>query len=368
MGALFRSNTSRDAGRVSAEWAFWFGHARVRSARMARTVRPSLNFLRRFIRVKAQVLTVTLVIATLAACGGGGSSSSGGGVIAPPTTTPTSYVAFLEFHGQMTGNVQDAVRRAYSHRLDSGTATPLPILITAPIENGCVAGYCVNTGNNYVQAIVSPKPTGTPATTFANTAPDVTIAPTTVPSAAPTGVVAEAQVENSGADNVQTSGTASATIGSPVDQTASLSVYQYRAIGLECNTNGDANYSPGWAWNGTAWVTASSPATSDVYLTGASCDGNFAVAGDPGTLHFPGGGSLISTDTYFSTIAASSWTNTQTSATLAQIGSANPDGSFTAILLAKTATGAIFKMFPNEIAQGIYAGGVEVAGAGVDGF
>lgn len=315
-----------------------------------------------------------LLIVALAACGGGGSSSGGPLPTTAPSSMPTSYAAYLEFHGALTGNVQADLRHAYDRRLDSGAATPLPILLTSPIENGCVGPNCVAVGNNYVEAVVSPEPTATPITTFSNTAADVTIAATSLPSSAPTGAVAAAQVQNSGVNNVQSTGTASAVIGAPVNQTATNTVYQYRAIGIECNTGGDTNYSPGWAWNGSAWVTTSTPATSDVYVTGSSCDGAFAVAGDPGTLHFPGGGSLISTDTYFSTIAASSWTNTQTSATNTALTTANADGSYNAILLAKTSasTSVVFKMFPSAFGSNgsliIYVGPVEVTGAGVDGF
>ncbi|MHB8416412.1 MAG: hypothetical protein ACYDB1_13760, partial [Acidiferrobacteraceae bacterium] len=103
------------------------------------------------------------------------------------------------------------------------------------------------------------------------------------------------------------------------------------------------------------------------------CDGAFAVPGDNGTLNFPGGGTLISTDSPFSALAASQWANTETSVGMAALMLQNADGSINAELIAKTRDGShIFKVFPNSVGGSAgdldYEGAVEVAGAGVDGF
>lgn len=324
-----------------------------------------------------------LACALLAACGGG--SSGGGYTPQPKQSNPpaTTYSAHLRFVGALAGQtaIQSDLRRAQSVALDAGTATPIPIMIAAPIETvsglGCVANECGVGG--VVQVVVNPAPSASPAaTTFANTAAHVKIVatptpqPGATPAPLPSGVIAEANVQNDGTDNVQSSGIASASIGAPVNQQPTTQVYQYMAVGLEC-TPRDSTYSPGWAWNGSGWVTVFNPSQADLYVTGSGCSGNFAVAGDTGTLHFPGGGTTISSDTPFSSVNASQWTNAQTGIAGSTLTAANPDGSVNAIIVAKTRDGQhIFKVFPNYMAaygNGLdYAGAAEVSAAGVDGF
>lgn len=254
-------------------------------------------------------------------------------------------------------------------------------MVVSNIANGCFGSECFGSGQQgVVQAVVSPAPLSTPSVSFSLSAPDVTLSPTptpvSTPVALPTGVVGEAAVASNGAPNVQSSGTASATIGSPVNASTSTQVYQYTAIAVDCNVNGlqgPHGEATGWAWSGTTWTPVSNPAQADIYITGATCTGSYAVGGDPGTLHFPGGGTFLSSDTPFFAVVASQWGNAQSAASGSIELAPNPDGSLNALLIAKTHDGHIFKVFPNGIATnggGIssFEGAVEVSGAGVDGF
>lgn len=310
----------------------------------------------------------------LAACGGGGSSP-----LTPPSPSPTNppvpYTSKLVFTGQLAGRtIQSDLRRAMDA---SGTATPVPIMVVSPISNGCLGFDCVATGNGTVQAVVSPEPSSAPTTTFSDTAPHVVMSPAALSSPGP-GVIAQADVSNDGTNNVQSSGTASATIGSPVNQTPTTQVYEYRALAAECVPGTYSNgYGPGYAWNGASWVVVSDPSQADIYVTGNGCSGNYNVAGDPGTLNFPGGGTFVSTDAAFSSLAASQWANTETSVLGSTLSTQNADGSTNSVLIAKTrglngVPVATFKMFPNMLGSDNggfnYIGAVEVSGVGVDGF
>lgn len=330
---------------------------------------------------------VILSCSLLAACGGGGST---GGNPIPQTTNPppqTQYTAQLRFVGTLAGHtaMQSDLRRAQSVTLGSGTSTPIPIMIVAPIFNNCMPYDCaVEPGGQQgiVQAVVSPMPSIAPSISFSQNANGVSIiatptpAPSTTPAPLPSGVIAETGIGNT-APNVQSAGTATATIGNPVNAQPATPVYQYLGIAAVCDYTvgpGASEVGPGWAWNGSAWKPVSDPTQADLYVTGKYCTGSYVDATDAnGTLHFPGGGTLLSTDTPFSAIAASQWSNTEASVTSAALGVANADGSYNAILVAKTRDGQhIFKIFPTAFGDdngGLnYVGGVEVAGAGVDGF
>ncbi len=332
------------------------------------------------------LLGAVLVAAlALAACSGG--SGGGSGYVPPPPVQQQSYTASIRFVGPLAGaQMQSDLRQAQSVSPMSA-ATPLPIMIMSPIANGMVGGS-IFVGTNQqgvVQAIVSPSPGSTPAVTFSQTDTSATIAPTPTPAPGitppplPAGVVAENGVASNGVDNVQASGVATAAVGSPVNQSPSTAIYQYMALGVDCIAPTGAGHlpsgsgEPGWYYTGSGWAQTTDPTKADIYVTGSKCDGSYAVPGDNGTLNFPGGGTLISTDTPFSALAASQWANTETSVGMSALMLQNADGSINAELIAKTRDGLhIFKVFPNSVGGSAgdldYEGAVEVSGAGVDGF
>ncbi|MHB8406250.1 MAG: hypothetical protein ACYDCJ_12585, partial [Gammaproteobacteria bacterium] len=327
---------------------------------------------------------LALAILALAACGSGGGSSGGGGYVPPPPPPATTYSASLRFVGPLDGvQIQSDLRQAQSVSPMSA-ATPLPIMIMSPIENGYIGGsiYVGTNQQGVVQAIVSPSPASTPTVTFSQTDASATIAPTPTPQPGitppplPAGVVAENGVASNGVDNVQASGVASAVIGSPVNKSPTTAIYQYMAVGVDCVSNRSSNPAssgPGWYYTGAGWAQTTDPTKADIYVTGSKCDGSYAVPNDNGTLNFPGGGTLISTDTPFSALSASQWANTETSVGMAALMLQNADGSINAELIAKTRDGLhTFKVFPNAVGGSAgdldYEGAVEVSGAGVDGF
>lgn len=324
---------------------------------------------------------ISMVLASLlTACGGGGSSSSGGPIPnpGPSNNPPVSYTAQIRFVGVLAGHQIQAALRQVQAVSPQTAGTPIPIMIVSPIDQGCLPGDCTVqpfSPQGVVQAVVSPQPASTPAVSFTQTAAGVSIVPTaspapsSTPNPLPTGVVGEAGVANNDTLNTQSAGTATATIGNPVNQQPSTQVYQYLAMAAVCNPP-DSNSSPGWAWNGSAWVTVSDPAQADIYVTGATCNGLYASSGDSGTLHFPGGGMLFSTDNPFSGFTVAQLTSTsQTSASGSALTTANGDGSYNSILIAKTHDGkSVFKVFPTKSDGQNYIGAVEVSGAGVDGF
>lgn len=339
--------------------------------------------MRSMTRVLAVLLFVTPI--ALVACGGGGGSGitpgTGGG--GGGGGTHVTYSARLVFVGPLAGARAQSAQiqpELQSLRPQDDDSTPAPIMIASAISNNCNF-FCGVAGNSQgvVEALVSPQPSMTPATSFSQTAADVeleptpTPAPSATPAPLPSGVVAEDGVASNGATEVQTSGTATATIGDPVDESPTSPVYQYFAIAADCvSSQSPSGSGPGWAWNGSAWVQVSTPAQADVYVTGSSCDGNYNVGADGGTLHFPGGGVFVSTDTPFSSVSASQWSNAYTSMSIATLEIQNGDGSLNAELIAKTRGGAIFKLFPNSLGGSTgdmsFDGAIEVSGDSVDGF
>jgi hypothetical protein len=155
-----------------------------------------------------------------------------------------------------------------------------------------------------------------------------------------------------------------------VNQTPATQVYAYRGIALYCAMPMISGAASGWKYNGgTDWVPATN-GQADIYLSGPGCT-NPSGEAHP-TLHIPGGATTISTDFAFCNLSASQWANTASTVDLGVINQMNPDGSFNAEIIGKTADGAhTFKLFPNSfggISPGNYAGAVEVSGASVDGF
>lgn len=337
-----------------------------------------------------------LALATffLAACGGGSSNpmpnpgpTNAPTQYPPPTNAPKiAYTAEIDFAGALGGaqTIQSGLRRVLSQ---GAPATPIPVQIVAPDYNGSNIGYDGCLGNDCavdqgeVLVIVSPAPSAMPTTTLSNDTPHTTVVPTpspspgTTPGPEPTGTVSVQTIQGDGTINVQTAGNIVATIGAPVNLAPTTAVYQYLGIALECNI--DPRYpdgsSQGWKWTGTAWQADPDPSTADIYVTGSKCNDGYGVAGDPGTLRFPGGGTFLSDDTPFSSVPASAWANTYTSMPMQSVlDTPNPDGSDNALLVAKTRSGVVFKTYPLELGASagtaIYVSGVDVSGAGPDGF
>ncbi|NNM92299.1 MAG: hypothetical protein HKL92_03070 [Candidatus Eremiobacteraeota bacterium] len=329
-----------------------------------------------------------LALFTLAACGG---NSTGGNPIAPPTPAPVAYQAQLVFKGPLAGAASSistlSVGRSIQSMNQRGIlaapgATPVPIMVVSNIDaaDGCGAAGCAGTNaQGFVQAIVSPQPSSAPVVVFSQTAPNAAIVatpspgPSATPVPLPPGVTAEIGIGVSTATMVQSSGTATASVGAPVNQSPTTQVYEYMGIAADCEQRySQTNSGPGWAWNGSVWVQVSDPTLADIYVTGSSCDGSFGIPGDSGTLHFPGGGTFVSSDTPFASVLASQWANSETSMPISALQIPNPDGSVNAELIAKTRSGAIFKVFPNvaggSTGEKDYEGAIEVSGSSVDGF
>lgn len=313
-----------------------------------------------------------ILCAALAACGGG---SSGGGITPTPiVTNQPAYTSQIVFVGVLAGRaIQADLRRAQSlSPMVSGT--PVPIMVVSPMTAqdtiGNIGGS--NGFGGYVEAVVSPMPSSSPSVTFTTDNPNSEFGTPGPSVTLPPGVIAQEPIgSNPSAINVQSAGTASAAISAPVNQSPTTNVYTYRAISLECASPLAAASSPAWAWSGSTWNAVSTIAAADIYMTGPYCDAPFNSSESETTVHFPGGGVTISTDTPFSGIVATQWANTLTSADLAALITLNPDGSSNGEIVFKTSSGAVVKLFPNGISRGSnpdYSGAVEVSGASIDGF
>jgi hypothetical protein len=232
--------------------------------------------------------------------------------------------------------------------------------------NGCIGYYCqpgITSGTisvEYVGARTTPLPT----VSAVSTVPDTVIS-------GPQSFPWDFDVSNNGAVNVQSSGTVTLSVGSPVNQMLVFTVYQYFPMAVLCNAGYNGGY-PGWMWSGTKWVSVGTPGQADLYVTSSSCTGAFAVSGDPGTLHFPGGGALFSQPLVaFYQYSATQWIPSETALSYASLETNQPCPY---VLIAKTRTGAIFKLFiaPESVqtpaGYAHLAGAIEVSGAGVDGF
>lgn len=331
-----------------------------------------------------RLLTLAIfAIVSLAACGGGG----GGSITPAPGPTQTSpptinYSAKIVFTGSLAGKaaqrmIQMDLRRAF----DSGAATPPPIMVVSPPESGMDTS--VYGGN--MEAVVSPMPTASAATTFTQTNADAILqTPSPVPTGAtpaplPTGVVAQAQIWGANTPQTQSSGVATATIGSPVDQSPTTPVYSYMSIALDCNyssspvgygvVGGQYTLHFGWRWNGSQWIPDDDASTADIYIDGPHCLNSGNPSESDATVHIPGGDARVSTDSPFSSITVAQWQNAETSFTIGTVIQANPDGSNNGLVIGKTRAGLIFKLFPNALQSGEgYFGGIEVSGSSIDGF
>ncbi len=323
-----------------------------------------------------------LAIVALAACGGG---SSGSNPIAPPTTAPVSYQAQIVFKGPLAGSQSGVSTLSTGREIQSMNqrgilaapgATPVPIMILSPNgPNDSFMGSTDNAVGGIVSVVVSPEPQ-TPvsiAMSFSGVQPSVV--PTNSPAPTytnPPGVVGVIGVAGSAAAvGTQAAGVATATVSAPVNQAPQTPIYEYQSIGLDC-ANIYPNDFGGASWNGTTWVGASSPATADIYMTDTSpqCNAPWATASQP-TLNVPYGGVLFNNSTPCSSFTASQWSNTFTSIPMATVGTILPDYSMNAVLLFKTASGAIAKICPTatgNIQNPIYGGAIEVSGDSIDGF
>lgn len=326
--------------------------------------------------MKRLLLPLTIAMAAMLAACSGGSGGGGGGLVPTPTpaptATPVSYQTSILFVGGLAGNqIQGELRRPSDAGVSS-SSIPAPIMVVAPFFSGLnTSGYG---GTAY--AVVSPLPSASPPTTFSQTNSNAVLttpapAPSgQTPAPLPSGAIASAIITSGSTVQAQVAGTATATIGSPVNAAPSTAVYSYMSIGLACQDQfqwdaGNNNHW-GWKWNGTTWVADDSPATDDIYIDGPACLRN--NPGEASTfVHVPGGDTRLSTDTAFYGVAASQWANSETS--FALLSGTNPDGSSPYFVIGKTRDGQhTFKLYPNNAGPPLYFGGIEVAGAGVDGF
>ena len=328
-----------------------------------------------------------VAIVVLAACGSGGSGSPVGGIPATPAPVVPVYQSQIVFTGALAGKQSGvstlgvalaAPQTSLNKRSPFAApgATPVPIMILSPNgPNDSFMGSTDNAVGGIVSVVVSPEPQ-TPvsiAMSFSGVQPSVV--PTNSPAPTytnPPGVVGVIGVAGSAAAvGTQAAGVATATVSAPVNQAPQTPIYEYQSIGLDC-ANIYPNDFGGASWNGTTWVGASSPATADIYMTDTSpqCNAPWATASQP-TLNVPYGGVLFNNSTPCSSFTASQWSNTFTSIPMATVGTILPDYSMNAVLLFKTASGAIAKICPTatgNIQNPIYGGAIEVSGDSIDGF
>jgi|GEM_PF-6269154 len=312
-------------------------------------------------RFSVAYISALFAIGALAACGGG----SGGGIPNPGPSAGTQYSAKIIFVGQLAGRspqIQPEIRA-----MDAGALAP--IMLVSPITAQNNIGSQFGSTQGLLEVQVSPLPSAPPAVTFTNTDPNAAVtatpspAPGATPAPLPSGVIAAGLIVAADTPNVQSAGIASATIGAPLDLAPTAPVYIYEAISLQCRIPQDPGSAIGWNWNGSAWAP-SSTTPADVYVT---CGGGGASS----TLNIPGGFVTQSTDTPYSALSASQWSNAQTSLDFLTLSTLNGDGSVNAEIIGKTADGShTFKLFPNSLAQypAEYSGAAEVSGAGVDGY
>ena len=311
--------------------------------------------------MRKSILIIGLCFLALTACGGG--SSAPGGTITPPTSPPVNYTATLKAVSPLGGNQIQAFLTGIHPQ--SGTATPVPIMVVQPTKSdGSIGSIGSNTVQ--VQVIVSPQPPSLVTPTFANANTHVILTTPAPGRTPPPGVYA---VEYASADNTigaQSSGAVVANIGMPVNQSPTIQSYSYPGFTVGCTVNS----APALKIVGTAFVSASDIASADIYATGPNCAGVFNSTGAQ-TIHFPGGGVMLSTYTPYVSVAATQWANTQTSSDIQTMMHQQPDGSFNALLVAKTRDGLhIFKVYPLQM-QSVpveLSGPVQVAGASIDGF
>lgn len=336
-------------------------------------------------------LLIGLVALILAGCGGGSSNPIG----TPPTPQPLVYQAQLVFKGPLAGSasgvstlsgwrsVQSMNQRGI---LAAPGATPVPIMIvTAPDTN---SGPESSAFGGEVQAVVSPMPSASPTVTFSSTdavavinTPQPPVQGQT-PQPLPPGVVSQAFVNGNGAVQTQSAGNAAAVISAPVGESPTTAVYSYMSIALDCSPASAQSILPGatvnhfgWQWTGSTWIPDDNVATADIYIDGTNPgSGQPCMAPNPAeseiTVHIPGGDTRITSDTPFSSVAASQWANTETSFTLLQAAQLNPDGSNNGFVIGKTRDGLhVFKLFPNAIGYTTgFFGAIGVSGDSVDGF
>lgn len=314
-----------------------------------------------------------MLAVSVIACGGG--SGSGGGTL-PRGASSVSYTTSLVFVGSLAGHGSKVTAaRVHSVRPLAVVGTDAIMVVEPITASGLIDGNPANDfgGTAYVE--VSPSPATSPSVSFSISTSLATFSTPQPNVTSPPGTLTYYVVTSStSAPNTQGSGTATAMISDPVDESPSSPVYAYMAIAMNCGSPAPQGDSVGWAWNAgsQSWQAVSNPSQADIYLTGPNCPGAFNQTTGDGyaVLNFPGGGLTISTDNAFSSITASGWANDETSVDMETIDALNGDGSQNTLLIAKTRGGVIFKVFPNIYGPnpGDYAGAIEVSGASIDGF
>lgn len=257
----------------------------------------------------------------LAACGGGGSSAVPGAVV-----TPVPYKVQLHFTGGgmlHTASVREGDRQIVTVRRASDVVFNQPIVMSAlPTDAGSELG---NSATGDAQGIatvgVSPQPSTTPAVTLATAG--INLTESLLAGSTPTFSIAQTYT-------APTTGTLTATVAAPVSASQSVSVFVLRRSLVACGNRtvigkdsalhpadqvGAVNFVSGVA------TIASDPSTATISFSGPNC----AVVGTSSaeaasTLHFRYGAVLKSSATEpFSGLAASSWSNSITSLTYAQL-------------------------------------------------
>ncbi len=174
-------------------------------------------------------------------------------------------------------------------------------------------------------------------------------------------------------DTTETGKAVSATVASPVSQTATQSVIVYQQFSIVCNFVISGEYLGGARWTGSAWVSEPVPANADIYWTAPSgyCNGAYA---DPSGIHlnYPGGGKWFDSTNAFDLFATTDWANSGTSIDYASLNSpivgGGADTAQSASLIGKTQGGVYFKLHWVSLAPNGISAAIEVHGAGLDTF
>jgi len=256
-----------------------------------------------------------LLILGVVACGGGGSSSPSGIV---PTTVPSAPVYTLSL--SISGGLEPRSASA-RWRKPQTVSGLLPVLLVEPDAATTTVGLNFSFGADsaLATAVVSPLPPAAPS--FASTTAQVTLSTPSPNAATPAPGTYQQVISPNVADTTPVNGSFNVTL--PSAAPVSTSVFIYKRVTLGCATNpsqygiGASEYVGGIKFiNGEA-TPETSPAASDLYISGPNCFGNFASAETENTLHYPGGGVYLPDSLAFNLATTANWSNAGTSNTTA---------------------------------------------------
>jgi len=220
----------------------------------------------------------------LVACGSDGSVQL---PVPSPTSSNSTYTAKLTWLGSAAVGAKSVGRSIQSVGIAS------PVILTVPANPDYPSGSFDTSA--ILIATVSPIPIASPSPTFATSTTATSLEPAPAGYVPPLGGGAEVIVALQGAS----SGTATANFSTQLTS-ATIPVYVYARFALGC-ASFDPTFSRTDAFSGGLTVSATgvvSPTTtrasSDVYIAGPNCFGDFkdATLNFP-TLFFPGGGVLL---------------------------------------------------------------------------